>query len=623
MNLSSFYNDISHVFFIILQKELRAFPLILNSMEHPVSRTFDLLDRYRSLFDKNDALCFKQNGAWKKYSTAEYIENSYNFCYGLYEAGFRKGDKIITVSANRPEWNFADMGMSMTGVVHVPVFTSLSTTEYEYIIRNCGAKMIIVSDKKLLRTVQPALTDPGITCQLYSFDEINSVDHWLSIAERGRNCSDQTKQAVEELKKEIVPGDFATLIYTSGTTGKPKGVMLSHRNMVSNFISAASVFNLKPSDKYLSILPLCHVGGRMGNYQTQYSGASIYYAENMGTIAINMKEIQPDGFDAVPRVLEKFYDVIITKGKNLKGIKKSLFFWAVNLGLKYQPFGENGWLYERRLRLADKLIFSKWREALGGNVRIVGCGGASLQPRLEKVFWAAGIKIINMYGLTETSPVITINRTEKGKVKLGSVGMTIEGVEVKISEDGEILCKGPNVMLGYYNDPGLTASVFDEEGWFRTGDIGHIEDGKFLMVTDRKKEIFKLSNGKFIAPQIVENIFKESPIIDQIMVIGEHEKFASALISPNFKFFEDWKTAKKVSYSNNDELITLPEVLAFFSSEVSKMNKRLSPPERINRFRLVKDEWSPATGELSPTLKLRRKFIHEKYSEVVEQVYNK
>jgi long-chain acyl-CoA synthetase len=295
----------------------------------------------------------------------------------------------------------------------------------------------------------------------------------------------------------------------------------------------------------------------------------------------------------------------------------------VNLGLKYQPFGGNGWLYERKLGIADKLIFSKWREALGGNVRIVGCGGASLQPRLERVFWAAGIKIINMYGLTETSPIITINRTEKGKVKLGSVGMTIEGVEVKISEDGEILCKGPNVMLGYYNDPEQTRSVFDDEGWFHTGDIGHMEEGKFLMVTDRKKEIFKLSNGKFIAPQLVENIFKESPIIDQIMVIGEHEKFASALISPNFKYFEDWKTEKKISWSTNDELINLPEVLSFFSAEVSKLNRRLSPPERINRFRLVKDEWSPATGELSPTLKLRRKFIGEKYSSVVEQVYNK
>ncbi len=592
-------------------------------MEHNVTRTFDLLDRYRELFDKDDALCFKQNGAWRKFSTAEYIEYSYSFCYGLRESGFRRGDKIITVSSNRPEWNFADMGMSMIGVVHVPVFTSLSASEYEYIIRDSGARMIIISDKKLYRTLEPVLAETGISCPAFTFDEIEGAASWLEIVEKGRHCQAKTKEEVAEVKKLIGPGDFATLIYTSGTTGKPKGVMLSHRNMVSNFISAAAVFNLKPEDRYLSILPLCHVGGRMGNYQTQYSGASIYYAENMGTIALNMKEIRPDGFDAVPRVLEKFYDVIISRGKNLTGIKKSLFFWAVNLGLRYQPFGENGWFYERKLRLADRLIFSKWREALGGNVRIVGCGGASLQPRLERVFWAAGIKIINMYGLTETSPIITINRTEKGEVKLGSVGMTIEGVEVKISDDGEILCKGPNVMLGYYNDPEQTKSVFDDEGWFRTGDIGHMEEGKFLMVTDRKKEIFKLSNGKFIAPQIVENIFKESPIIDQIMVIGEHEKFASALISPNFKYFEDWKSARKVSWSTNDELITLPEVLSFFSEEVSKLNKRLSPPERINRFRLVKEEWSPATGELSPTLKLRRKFISEKYSSVVEQVYNR
>lgn len=592
-------------------------------MENNVSRTFDLLDRYREFFNKEDALCFKENGAWKKFSTAEYIEYSYSFCYGLYESGFRKGDKIITVSANRPEWNFVDIGMSMIGVVHVPVFTSLSASEYNYIIRDSGARMIIISDKKLYRTLEPVLAEPGISCTAITFDKTEGATSWLEIVEKGRHCSAKTKQEIEELKRLTTPGDFATLIYTSGTTGVPKGVMLSHRNLVSNFISAASVFNLKPTDRYLSILPLCHVGGRMGNYQTQYSGSSIYYAESMGTIALNMKEIRPHGFDAVPRVLEKFYDVIVSKGKNLTGIKKTLFFWAVNLGLRYQPFGENGWLYERKLRLADRLIFSKWREALGGNVRIVGCGGASLQPRLERVFWAAGIKIVNMYGLTETSPIITINRTEKGKVKLGSVGMTIEDVEVKISEDGEILCKGPNVMLGYYNDPELTKSVFDDEGWFRTGDMGHIEEGKFLMVTDRKKEIFKLSNGKFIAPQIVENIFKESPIIDQIMVIGEHEKYASALISPNFKYFEDWKTAKKVSYSNNEELITLPEVLSFFSSEVSKLNKRLSPPERVNRFRLVRDEWSPATGELSPTLKLRRSFIFEKYSSVVEQVYRR
>jgi long-chain acyl-CoA synthetase len=295
----------------------------------------------------------------------------------------------------------------------------------------------------------------------------------------------------------------------------------------------------------------------------------------------------------------------------------------VKLGLKYNPFGENGWIYERKHRIADKLIFSKWRQALGGNVRIVGCGGASLQPRLERVFWAAGIKIINMYGLTETSPIITINRTEKGRVKLGSVGLPIEGVEIKIADDGEILCKGPNVMLGYYNDPGLTKSVFDSEGWFHTGDIGHIDSGGFLMVTDRKKEIFKLSNGKFIAPQIIENVFKESQIIDQIMVIGEHEKFASALISPNFKYFDDWKKTRKVSFSSAEELIQLPEVLSFFASEINMFNKRLSSFEGINRFRLVKDAWSPETGELSPTLKLRRQYVHEKYRSLVDQIYMK
>ncbi|MDZ7632928.1 MAG: long-chain fatty acid--CoA ligase [Bacteroidales bacterium] len=588
-----------------------------------VSRTFDLLERYRELYDKDDALCFKQNGVWTKFSTKEYIAYSYNFCYGLYESGFRKGDKIITVSTNRPEWNFVDMGMSMIGVVHVPVFTSLSAAEYDYIIRNSGARMVIISDKKLYKTIAPVLSDSTITARVFTFDEIPGARNWLEIVEKGKQCTEMTRQAVEKEKEGITPEDLATLIYTSGTTGTPKGVMLSQRNLVSNFISAASVFNLKPSDKYLSILPLCHVGGRMGNYQTQYSGSSIYYAENMGTIAANMKEIEPDGFDAVPRVLEKFYDVIISKGRDLTGIKKTLFFWAVDLGLKYKPFGENGWFYERKHRIADKLIFSKWRQALGGNVKIVGCGGASLQSRLERVFWAAGIKIVNMYGLTETSPIITINRTEKGRVKLGSVGLPIEGVEVKTADDGEILCKGPNVMMGYYNDPVLTKSAFDSEGWFQTGDIGHIDKDGFLMVTDRKKEIFKLSNGKFIAPQIIENVFKESPIIDQIMVIGEHEKFASALISPNFKYFDDWKKVNKISFSSPEELIQLPEVLSAFTSEISKLNKRLSSFEGINRFRLVKDAWSPETGELSPTLKLRRQYVHEKYRSIVDQIYMK
>jgi long-chain acyl-CoA synthetase len=483
--------------------------------------------------------------------------------------------------------------------------------------------MVFVSDSKLLRTVEPAARATGTNIGIYTFDEIEGTPNWKEIINRGTECPPETRQEIDKQKQAIDPDTCAVLIYTSGTTGKAKGVMLSHKNLVSNFLAAAEVFGLKPENRYLSILPLCHVGGRLGNYQTQYSNTSIYYAENMGTIAANMQEIKPDGFDAVPRILEKFYDVIISKGKKLTGIKKSLFFWAVKLGDSYKPFGENGWFYERKLAIADKLIFSKWRAALGNNVRLVGCGGASLSPKLERVFWAAGIKIINMYGLTETSPIITINRQHKGGVRLGSVGITIEGVEVKIADDGEILCKGPNVMIGYYNDPELTKAAFDEEGWFRTGDIGYLEEGKFLMVTDRKKEIFKLSNGKFIAPQLIENVFKESPLIDQIMVVGEHEKFASAIISPNFRYLGETEPAAGPEPKVPGELIESPQVLAAFQSEVEKYNRRVSPHERILRFRLVPDEWTPTTGELSPTLKLRRQAITEKYRELLAEVYRK
>jgi len=329
-----------------------------------VTRNFDLLDRYKALFDKEDALCGKQDGKWVKYSSKDYIDHSWNFAYGLLERGFQRGDRIITVSNNRPEWNFADLGMAMIGVVHVPVFTSLSISEYEYIIVHSGARMILVSDSKLHKFIKPAAEKHLKPADIYSFDIIEGVSNWSRILDSGKQNREKFKAEVEKIKSSISPEDFATLIYTSGTTGKAKGVMLSHKNLVSNFISASSVFNLKPSDNYLSILPLCHVGGRMGNYQTQYSGSSIYYAENMGTIAVNLQEIKADGFDAVPRVIEKFYDVIISKGRKLNGIKKVLFFWAVKLGLRYKPFGGNGWLYEKKLKLADKLIFSKWSNVL-------------------------------------------------------------------------------------------------------------------------------------------------------------------------------------------------------------------------------------------------------------------
>jgi len=359
----------------------------------------------------------------------------------------------------------------------------------------------------------------------------------------------------------------------------------------------------------------------MGNYQTQYCGAGVYYPENMGAFVSALKEIGANGFDAVPRIMEKIYDNVVAKGKQLTGMKYKIFFWAVRLGFKYDPKGKNGWWYRKRLAFADKTIFSKWRDALGGNVRLVGCGGASLQSSLERLFWAAGVKVINMYGLTETSPIITISNPEKGKFKLGSVGSLIEGVEMKIAADGEILCRGHDVMLGYYKDEKLNKEVFDDEGWFHTGDIGHIEDGKFLYVTDRKKEIFKLSNGKFVAPQLIEGYFKQSELIDQLMVIGEGQKFASALIVPDFEILSKWADAQNVSFSTNEELICMPEVQMHFQKEINHINRNLSEHERLLRFRLVKDTWSPESGELSPTLKLKRKNVEQKYGELMKTIY--
>ncbi len=589
-----------------------------------VQRNFDLLERYQALYpDKQDALCFKQKGEWKKFSTRDYVQNAFHTAYGLLEMAYGKGDKIVTVSGNRPEWNMIDLGMAMAGIVHVPVFTSLNTDDYSYILEHSDARAVIVSDHKMYKAVAEAVKACKTKLDVFSFEAVEGLRNWTEILELGRINEEKHRPTLEKIKAGIQEDDLASLIYTSGTTGKAKAVMLTHRNLVSNFLSAAEIFQLSPADNYLSILPLCHVGGRLGNYQTQYSGASIYYAENMGTIARDLADIRADGFDAVPRVLEKFYEVIISKGNKQEGFKKKVFFWAVELGLKYNPHGENGWLYELKHKIADKLVFSKWRQALGGRVRIVGCGGASLQSRLERVFWAAGIKIINMYGLTETSPIITINRTEKGRVKLGSVGLPIAGVEVKIAEDGEIICKGPNVSPGYYKAPELTRQAYDEQGWFHTGDIGHIDEKGFLMVTDRKKEIFKLSNGKFIAPQVIETIFKETPLIDQIMVIGEHQKFASALISPNFVYFEDWKKLNNIACASRYELIELPQVQSMFASVVEAINKKLNPYERLSRYKLVSDEWTPAGGELSPTLKLKRRVIQNKYRDTINQIYSK
>ncbi len=588
------------------------------------TRIFDLLDRYLRLFPNSDVLASKTEGKWIKHNAQDYNNYSRWFALGLLELGFKKGDKIASISNNRPEWNFIDMGMTMVGVIHVPVYTSLSSPEYKYILEHCDARMVIVSDNKLHESIQPLCDQIENVKFVYTFNKADNARSWIEVIEAGKSCTAQSLIKLEEIKNEIRPSDPASLIYTSGTTGTSKGVLLSHQNLVRNFLAAAEVFNLGPDDRYLSILPLCHVGGRMGNYQTQYAGACIYYAENMGTIAANLKEIRATGFDAVPRILEKVFDNVMAKGRSLKGMKKVIFFWAVRLGLRYKPFGENGWFYERKLKIADKLIFSKWREALGGCPRLVGCGGASLQPRLERIFWAAGIKILNMYGLTETSPIITINRQEKPLCKLGTVGALIDGVEAKINDDGEILTRGHNVMIGYYKDEELTRTVIDEEGWFHTGDVGNWVEGKFLNITDRSKEIFKLSNGLFVAPQPIENRLKESVFIDQAMVVGEHQKFASALVLPDFKYLKEWCQSQQIfSGQGNFELICLQEVRDIFNKEIAQLNKTLSEPERIMRFRIVADEWSPHTGELSASLKLKRKVVESKYKDMLDGIYKR
>lgn len=588
------------------------------------TRNFDLLERYVTVFPNHRAFAEKIAGKWEHYTAEQYNEIAHHFALGLLELGFKKGDKIVTVSNNRPQWNFVDMGMAMAGVVHVPAYTSMNAEEYAYILEHSGAKMVIVSDQKLHDLIFPVAKNVKEVRHFFTFDKIEGAKHWTEVTELGKKSKSDTRDKLDDIKREIQPTELVSIIYTSGTTGRSKGVMLSHENLVKNFLAASEVFRLNEEDRYLAIIPVCHVGGRMGNYQTQYSGACIYYAENMGTIAVNLKEIKATGFDAVPRILEKIYDSVIAKGRALTGMKKRMFFWAVELGLKYQPHGKNSRFYYQKLKIADKLIFSKWREALGGCAKLVGCGGASLQPRLERIFWASGLKIINMYGLTETSPIITINRTDKGNCKLGTVGTVIDGVELKIADDGEVLCKGHCVMMGYYKDEAQTRSVFDEEGWFHTGDVGHLEDGKFLMITDRKKEIFKLSNGKFVAPQLIENRLKESAFIDQVMVVGEHQKFASALLVPDFKYLKEWRANQKLpNGKNNQELIDQPEVAAVINGEVKRINKQLQEWERISRSRLVSDDWSPASGELSASLKLKRKVVAEKYTDLLDSIYQK
>ncbi len=587
-----------------------------------LKRTFDLLERMHLEFPKKDALVGKISGEWQYFSTEDYIKNANLLSYGLMALGYKKGDKIASVSNNRPEWNFMDMAMSQLGIVHVPVYPTISTEEYIHILKHSDSKALIVSDKLLYNKIKPLLDQIPNLQVIYSFDEIENVKHWKDILNLGKEKSDELADELIQIKNSIDESDDLSIIYTSGTTGLSKGVMLSHHNMMSNAKAASLRINLMSGDRMLSFLPLCHVYERVVNYTYQYIGLSIYYAENLGTIGDDLKRFKVNGFVTVPRVLEMIYDKIMTKGKDLEGFKKTIFFWAVNLGLEYS-FNKaryNPW-YKLKLAIADKLVFSKWREGVGGNIKTVISGGAALQAKLAKVFWAAGIPIQEGYGLTETSPVIAFNGIQMNDNMIGTVGPILDGVSVKIAEDGEILVKGPCVMKGYYKSPEQTAEIIDNEGWLHTGDVGQIIDNKFLKITDRKKEIFKNSAGKYIAPQVIENKFKESEIIDQLMVVGEGEKFASALISPNFNYLHFFASKHKIHYRDNVELVKKPEVLKRFQEEVNLLNKQLGQVEQIKRFRLVCEPWTAAGGELSPTLKLKRRVLYAKYEHIIREIF--
>jgi long-chain acyl-CoA synthetase len=589
-----------------------------------LKRTFDILENLLLLCpEKNDMLVIKEKGSWVKYSVKDYTSMAILTSYGLMTLGLKKGDLVVTISNNRPEWNIMDMALSQVGIVHVPIYPTISEDDYSYILSNCEPKMVIVSDRSLFDKIKPVADKIGTVQYIYSYNEIENVKNWKEISDLGRQHADNLKEQLKQVKEGIGTGELVTLIYTSGTTGNPKGVMLSHRNILSNVKSISEIFSFNHTHRTLSFLPISHIYERTINYYFQSVGISIYYAENMGTIAENLREVQPHVFISVPRVLEKTYDKIISKGRDLKGIKKQLFFWAVNLGMKYKMPTGNSTFYKFKLKIADKLIFSKWREALGSKVELIVLGGAALQPRLATIFNAAGVSVVEGYGMTEASPVIATNRLPStGDVRVGTVGLAVPDVEIRIAEDGEILCKGPNVMMGYYKDPEYTREIIDDEGWLHTGDIGMMVEDRYLKITDRKKEMFKLSSGKYIAPQIIENKLKESSFIEQAMVIGENQKFASAIISPDFNFLHNWAMRHGIDFRDNAELIQNTQVIARYQRVVNEMNRLLGQTEQIKRFRLIQEEWSPNTGELSPTLKLKRKILTQRYEKTINEIFS-
>ena len=581
-------------------------------------RLFDLLHRLKQLPQRDDALAAKENGAWRKYSTSEYIDTVNALSYAFIEIGILPGDKIGLISNNRPEWNFVDFACLQTGSINTPLYPTISEHDLRHVIADAGVKYFFVANEELYQKVK-ACSENSTIKEIFSFAKIKGIRSLEDLMQIGKN--NPHEKELESIKASIKNTDLATLIYTSGTTGNPKGVMLSHVNFVSNVIACKDLCPFKPDWRALSFLPLNHVYERMLSYLYISRGMGVYYAESLETIGANLKEVKPHIFVTVPRLLEKVYEKIVNTGSQLTGIKKLLFFWALNLGLKYEQHRANGWWYEFQLNIANKLIFSKWREALGGQVVAVVSGGSALQLPLARVFHSARITVLEGYGLTETSPVVAVNNFTGDSIRIGTVGPVIAGVEIMFAEDGEICVKGPNVMMGYYNRPDLTAEVMDKDGWFHTGDIGTMVENRFLKITDRKKEMFKTSGGKYITPQITENKLKSSRFIEQVMVIGENEKFPAAFVVPAFSFLKGWCEKHKITYTSNEEIIKNEEVKNRIMKEIENVNADLSQHERIKKIELFSKEWTVENGEMTPKLSLKRKIIMQANTQAYKQIY--